>query len=145
MKKISMFLLILVLITNSTVHALSWAYPFVVWSGNVYKVTDEEVINSLIVKRIGEVKTRPNDMGNYFGNASNYYPKGTEYFEIRGITTDNAIAVKNEEGKWLKAVYVNKAPFHWMNLFANPFLFLILILILLFIALKKRRKVLNNL
>lgn len=145
MKKITMFLFILVFLTNSTVHALSWAYPFVVWSGNVYKVTDEEVIDSLIDKRIGEVKTKPNDMGNYFGNASNYYPKGTEYFEIRGISTDNAIAVKNEEGKWLKAVYVNKAPFHWMNLFTNPFPFLILILILLFIGLKKRRKVLKNL
>lgn len=145
MKKITMFLFILVFLTNSTVHALSWAYPFVVWSGNVYKVTDEEVIDSLIDKRIGEVKTKPNDMGNYFGNASNYYPKGTEYFEIRGISTDNAIAVKNEEGKWLKAVYVKKAPFHWMNLFTNPFPFLILILILLFIGLKKRRKVLKNL
>lgn len=140
MKKITLFLFIIILLTNSSVQALSWAYPFVVWSGNVYEVTDKEVIDSLIGKRIGEVKTKPNDMtGNYYGNASNYYPKGTEYFEISGISTDTAIAVKKEEGKWVKAVYVNKAPFHWVNLFTNPFPFLILIVIILFIGLRKRK------
>ncbi|WNS77354.1 hypothetical protein RRV45_10340 [Bacillus sp. DTU_2020_1000418_1_SI_GHA_SEK_038] len=140
MKKTTLFFVIIILLTNSTVQALSWAFPFVVWNGKVYEVTDEELMGRLIGKRIGKVKTKPNDMtGNYYGNASNYYPKGTEYFEISGISTDTAIAVKKEEGKWMKAVYVNKAPFHWMNLFSNPFPFLILIVIILFIGLRKKK------
>lgn len=131
----------MIFLTNSSVQALSWAYPFVVWSGNVYEVTDEEVIDSLTGKLLGEVKTKPNDMtGYYYGNASNLFPKGTEYFEISGISTSTAIAVKKEKGKWVKAVYVNKAPFHWMNLLTNPFPYFILILIVLFIGLLKKKK-----
>ncbi|MFC7686301.1 hypothetical protein [Ureibacillus sp. GCM10028918] len=141
MKKIILILFLMILLTNSSVQALSWAYPFVVWSGNVYEVTDEEVIDSLIGKRIGEVKTKPNDMtGDFYGNASNLFPRGTEYFEISGISTDTTIAVKEEKGKWVKAVYVKKAPFHWMNLLTNPFPYLILILIVLFIGLLKMKK-----
>ncbi len=52
---------------TSSVQALSWAYPFVVWNGNVYEVKEEKVLESEIGKSIGEVKTRPNNMtGNYY-------------------------------------------------------------------------------
>jgi hypothetical protein len=75
MKRIAIFLIIFIFAANSSVHALSWAYPFVVWKGNVYQVTDETMTSSQVKKRIGGVETKPNEMtGNYYGNASNSYP-----------------------------------------------------------------------
>jgi hypothetical protein len=121
MRKITLLSLLFIFIISSSVHALSWAYPFVVWKGKVYEVKQEESISdSEIGKKIGEVKTKPNDMtGNYYGDASNYYTKGTKYYEIIGTSTSNAIAVK-EDSQLVKAVYVHKAPFHIMNIFSNP-------------------------
>src|SRR5690606_7458761 len=87
MKKTVLFLVLLFFISSSAVVALSWAYPFVVWNGNVYEVLDESVLEDEIGKKIGKVKTKPNGMrGRYYGDASNAYPKGTKYFEIKGIS-----------------------------------------------------------
>lgn len=69
----------------------SWAYPFVVWDKNVYVVSDEVVIE--IDKQIGRVTKYSDKEGNYGGNFSNVYKKGTKYFSIKGISTDIAIAV----------------------------------------------------
>lgn len=101
---------------TSTAHALQWAYPFVVWNGKVYEVMQEEIIKDSDIERIiGRVVTKPNDMtGEYYGNASNYYPRGTKYYKIKGIPTSTAIAVK-EENKWIKADYSHKVPIHMMN------------------------------
>ncbi|MGG3887522.1 hypothetical protein [Metabacillus fastidiosus] len=122
MKRIIFLSLILIFIISSSVQALSWAYPFVVWKGNVYEVKQEEITEeSKIGKIIGEVKTKPDDMtGNYYGDTSNYYPKGTKYYEIKGTSTSTAIAIK-EDNQWVKAVYVHKAPFHIMNILSNTF------------------------
>ncbi|WP_404427478.1 hypothetical protein LG296_03500 [Ureibacillus chungkukjangi] len=142
MKKILLMVLVSFSITSTSVQALSWAYPFVVWKGDVYEVTEEEVLEEKIGKKIGEVKRRPNEMtGSYFGDASNAYTEGTKYFEIKGITTKEAIAVEEEGNKWLKAVYAQKAPFHWMNLLADglPFAILIVLLIIAFWLLRKVR------
>lgn len=130
MRRITVLSLLLIFMISSSVQALSWAYPFVVWKGKVYEVKQEETIeDSEIGKIIGKVKTQPNDMtGNYYGNASNYYPKGTKYYEINGQSTSTAIAVK-DDNKWVKAVYVHKAPFHVMNVLSN-FLFLSVIAII---------------
>jgi len=129
-RRITVSSLLLIFMMSSSVQALSWAYPFVVWKGKVYEVKQEETIqDNEIGKIIGKVKTQPNDMtGNYYGNASNYYPKGTKYYEIKGESTSTAIAVK-EDNKWVKAVYVHKAPFHVMNVLSN-FLFLSVIAII---------------
>lgn len=134
--------LIFIVIVTSSVQALSWAYSFVVWNGNVYVVKEEKVLESKIGEIIGEVKTKPNDMtGNYYGNASNVYPKGTKYFEINSIPTETAIAVEVEENKWQKADYTREAPFHWMNLFTKilPFLIIIPIIIVIVLRFRKRR------
>lgn len=144
MKKAVLFFLLFIFMYASSVQALSWAYPFVVWDGKVYKVTEEKVLESEIGESIGEVETRPDEMtGNYYGNASNGYPKGTKYFKINDIPTSAVIAVEVEENEWQKAVYVHKAPFHWMNLFTNvvPIIILIVIVIicLLFLLKVKRR------
>ncbi|MEI4771354.1 hypothetical protein WAX74_17140 [Psychrobacillus sp. FJAT-51614] len=78
----------------------SWAYPFVVWDGYVYVLTDEVVDE--VEKEIGHV-TKYSDMeGTYSGNFSNVYQKGTKYYSIVGVSTDEAIAVKND-GSYIKA------------------------------------------
>lgn len=141
MRRITVLSLLLIFMISSSVQALSWAYPFVVWKGKVYEVKQEEtIVESEIGKIIGKVKTQPNDMtGSYYGNASNYYPKGTKYYEITGESTSTAIAVK-DDNMWVKAVYVHKAPFHIMNVLSN-FLFLsaigIIALIIIGIILRK--------
>lgn len=92
-------------------------------------VKNEELIeDNKIGKILGEVKTKPNDMtGNYYGNASNYYPKGTHYYEIKEVSTSTAIAVK-EDRHWVKAVFVHRAPFHIMNVISNIYFISIVIL-----------------
>ncbi|WP_059173118.1 hypothetical protein [Bacillus sp. FJAT-27445] len=135
MKRITFLSLLLIFMVSSSVQALSWAYSFVVWKGKVYEVKQEEIIEaSEIGKIIGEVKTKPNDMtGDYYGDASNSYPKGTKYYEIKGTSTSTAIAVK-EDNQWVKAVYVNRAPFHIMNVFSNFYVISAIVIIVLFIV-----------
>ncbi|MFC9538794.1 hypothetical protein ACFTQ7_02800 [Lysinibacillus sp. NPDC056959] len=129
MKRITLLSFLLLLMISPSVQALSWAYPSVVWKGNVYEVKKEELIeDNKIGKIIGEVKTKPNNMtGNYCGNASNYYPKGAHYYEIKGTSTSIAIAVK-EDRHWVKAVFVHKAPFHIMNGITNFYFILAVVL-----------------
>ena len=142
MKKITLLSLLLAFMISSSVQALSWAIIFVVWEGKVYEVKQEEIIeNTEIGKIIGEVKTKPDDMtGDYYGDASNFYPIGTKYYEIKGISTSDAIAI-NENNQWVKAVYVHKAPFHIMNILTNPFfIFSIVIIALILIGVIFRSK-----
>ena len=89
MKKVILLTLLFTFMISSSVHSVSWAYVFVVWEGNVYEVKqDESIADSEIGEVIGKVKTIPNDMtGSYFGNASNYYSKGTKYYKMKGIST----------------------------------------------------------
>ncbi|MHC8517413.1 hypothetical protein [Sporosarcina sp. ITBMC105] len=122
MRKFPIVLLLMFFLASSA-HALQWAYPFVVWNGDVYEVKLEEMIEeSEIGKRLGEVETKPHEMtGDHYGNASNYFPIGTNYYEIKGISTSTAIAVENNE-QWVEAVYAHKAPFHIKNILSNVFL-----------------------
>lgn len=135
MKIITFLSLILVFLISSTVQAVSWAYPFVVWKGKVYEVKQEEIVEAAeIGKIIGKVRTKPNDMtGDYYGHASNYYPKGTQYYEIKGTSTSSAIAIK-ESNQWVKAVYVHKAPFHIMNILSDIFFISTVVIIALIVT-----------
>ena len=120
MKRKIVFTLLLILMISSSAQALSWAISFVIWKGNTYEVKlDEKLQESEIGERIGEVKVEADDQtGDYYGDASNHYPKGTEYYEIKGIPTSTAIAVK-DDGQWVKAVYSHKAPFRIRNIIFN--------------------------
>ncbi|MER2261624.1 MAG: hypothetical protein ABS934_06375 [Psychrobacillus sp.] len=141
MKKILIFFFLILLMTTS-VHALSWAYPFVVWDGNVYEVSKEKVSEEDIGRNIGKVKTKPNDMtGSYYGDASNAYPIGTNYFEIKGKSTSIVIAVEVKNNGWVKANYIRQAPFHWMDIITKmlPGL-IILVIVLVFIRQMRNRK-----
>lgn len=132
-------LLLFVLIFTSSAQALSWAYSFVVWNGNVYEVTDEIVVENEIGKSIGEVKTTPNDMtGEYYGDASNVYPIGTKYYEINNVSTDKAIAVEAKENQYHKAIFIRKAPLHWMDIV--PFLIFIVLIIIIVKDIKTGKK-----
>lgn len=79
----------------------SWAYSFVVWNDYVYQISDEYVQE--VDKEIGEVTVYSDREGTYSGHFSNEYKKGTEYYSITGVSTDEAIAVK-EDGKYRKAI-----------------------------------------
>ncbi|MGG3799643.1 hypothetical protein [Metabacillus fastidiosus] len=54
MKRIIFLSLILIFIISSSVQTLSWAYPFVVWKGNVYEVKQEEITEE---SKIGKLET----------------------------------------------------------------------------------------
>jgi hypothetical protein len=95
------FTLLAAMFSPSKTSATSWAYSFVVWNGYIYEMTDEFVTD--IEQEIGQV-TKYSDMETYAGNFSNTYKKGTKYFSIQGISTDEAIAVEINEGKYKKAI-----------------------------------------
>ncbi|MFY4776209.1 hypothetical protein [Metabacillus sp. RGM 3146] len=82
--------------------ASKWSYEFVVWNGHIYKESDKYVDE--ITKEIGEVTKYSDGEGTYSGNFSNKYEKGTKYFAIKGVSTDEAIAVKEQDGKYRKLI-----------------------------------------
>ncbi|WP_045521062.1 hypothetical protein [Neobacillus niacini] len=80
--------------------ATSWAYPFVVWEDYIYVVSDEYVTE--IDTEIGHV-TMYSDMKSYPGNFSNAFKKGTKYYSIKGISTEESLAIEESDGRYLKA------------------------------------------
>ncbi|MFJ7827350.1 hypothetical protein [Psychrobacillus sp. NPDC096623] len=78
-----------------------WAYAFVVWDDYLYVITTEQVDE--VDKKIGHVTKYSDREGNYSGNFSNAYPKGTKYYSIQGISTDEAIAIQEDDGTFIKA------------------------------------------
>ncbi|WP_070328609.1 hypothetical protein [Exiguobacterium aurantiacum] len=110
MKRV-IWMVVLLLSVSVSVHALSWAYAFVVLDGRVYEVTDEVVAEADLGEVVGEVETLADDMtGDYYGDASNMYPIGTEYRQVEGESVEDVLAV--EDGtEWKRAVFVHEAPF----------------------------------
>ncbi|NIK75516.1 hypothetical protein FHS15_000616 [Paenibacillus castaneae] len=88
----------------STANA-SWAYMFVVNDGHIYTVSETQVDPKLIGSKIGKVTKYSDREGTYSGNFSNRYPKGTKYYEIKGIDIKEAIAIKEKEDRFIKAFY----------------------------------------
>lgn len=82
--------------------ATSWAYSFVVHEGYVYVVSEESVGEEEVEKEIGSV-TQYSDMASLPGNFSNAYPVGTKYYSIKGVNSEDMIAVEESEGQYLKA------------------------------------------
>ncbi|MGE7919083.1 hypothetical protein ACQKM9_09045 [Viridibacillus sp. NPDC093762] len=128
-------LLFFVLLSSSTVHAQILTYPFVVWDGKVYEVSEVVLLDENIGNVIGEVNTKPNDSsGDYYGNASNTFEVGTKYYEISGVSMADAIAVENEKGQFIQADYVQKATEQPMSMLqkgiVNASIIAILIIIL---------------
>ncbi|TCI51447.1 hypothetical protein EVJ30_11315 [Exiguobacterium sp. SH5S13] len=114
MKRV-VWLVVLLLSVSMSVHALSWAYAFVVLDGRVYEVTDEVVAEADLGEVVGEVETLADDMtGDYYGDASNMYPIGTEYRQVEGESVEDVLAVEDET-EWKRAKFVHEAPFDSRN------------------------------
>jgi len=95
----------------------------------------EKVEESRIGKIIGKVKVEVDDMtGGFYGDASNYLKKRTKYYEIKGVPVTSTIAVEYED-HWVKGIYVDKAPFHPMNLLMNEYFVASVILVILGVGL----------
>ena len=117
----------------------SWAYSFVVWDGYLYVVTDELV--EKVDKEIGHVAKYSDREGTYSGNFSNVYPKGTKYYSIIGVSSDEAIAVQDEKGLYIKANRSGKYAgnkYDLTSIILSSFL-LVAVAILGFYFLNKRR------
>ncbi|MFN4214133.1 hypothetical protein [Exiguobacterium sp.] len=110
MRRVPWLIVILLSITVS-VHALSWAYAFVVLDGRLYEVTDVVVTEAELGEVVGEVKTMADDMtGRHYGDASNMYPIGTKYREVIGEPIEDVMAVE-DGSEWKRAEYIRDAPF----------------------------------
>jgi hypothetical protein len=78
-----------------------WAYIFVVWDGFTYVVSDEIVTE--VDNVVGNVTIYSSIEGTYTGNFSNAYKEGTKYYSIKGIDTNEAIAIQENDGKYKRA------------------------------------------
>jgi len=83
----------------------AWVYHFVKWENENYVVTEEEVNEEKIGAEIGEVTFYSHkESSDTSGNFSNKYEEGTKYYEITDINQNEAIAIKVQEGKYIKAI-----------------------------------------
>jgi len=117
----------------------NWAYKFVVNDRSIYVISEEQVDPKQIGSRIGKVTTYSDQEGTYSGNFSNRYPKGTEYYEIIGLNIKDAIAVKEKEGRYIKAAYEGEYAgdrYGWSDF--SPYVFVALFVLVAFYFVKKR-------
>ncbi|MCR8658790.1 hypothetical protein [Paenibacillus endoradicis] len=101
-----------------SIHA-DWAHKFVVNDGKSFIISDNPIETDQIGSKIGKVTSFSDEEGTYWGNFSNYYPKGTEYYSIKGVDIDEAIAIKVNDESFVKANYNGEyegALFDWRKL-----------------------------
>lgn len=96
------FLTICVLGITTTTEATSYPSDRVLWNDNIYDTLKEIIPMDRIGQQIGEVKRNVNPMPKKNGD-SNTIPVGTKLFEIKGISTKEAIAVQRG-GEYNKAL-----------------------------------------
>lgn len=87
-----------------SVHA-DWASRFVVNDGKSYTVSNITVDNAQIGAKLGKVTSYSDKEGTYSGNFSNYYAKGTEYYTIKDLAHNEAIAIKVSDDSFIMATY----------------------------------------
>ncbi len=122
--KKSLFLLIVICLAGTfivirSVHA-DWAYEFVVNEGKSYIISDNRVEPEQVDSIIGKVTKYSDFEDTYSGNFSNHFPKGTKYYNIKGISTNEAIAIKLSNGSFIQANYNGEYPggdsFKWTTI-----------------------------
>ncbi|WP_405176515.1 LPXTG cell wall anchor domain-containing protein [Paenibacillus sp. FSL H8-0261] len=142
MKKFIIVILAIVALMPMRSMNADWAYSFVVYSGDIYEISDDELIPSNeIDKKIGQVTRYSDHEGTYSGNFSNIYPKGTPYYSIKNIDPKEIIAIKTHEAEFVKAInkgqYANgqlESKTIWISILGS------LIIVLLIIWIMKRKK-----
>ncbi|MEK5396835.1 LPXTG cell wall anchor domain-containing protein [Paenibacillus nitricinens] len=142
MKKFVIVILTIVALMPMRSMNADWAYSFVVYAGDIYEISDDELIPSNeIDKKIGQVKRYSDHEGTYSGNFSNTYPKGTPYYSIKNIDPKEIIAIKTHEAEFVKAInkgqYANgqlESKTIWISILGS------LIIVLLIIWIMKRKK-----
>ncbi|MEC0231734.1 hypothetical protein [Paenibacillus alba] len=87
------------------VVSADWANMFVVNDGKIFVISEEHVAPKQIGLKIGKVTKYSDREGTYSGNFSNRYAKGTGYYEIIGIEVNEAIAIKDDKGLYIKSTY----------------------------------------
>lgn len=106
--KLCGFMLAIALLIRPAAVSADWAYPFVVYSGSLYVVTDTVVEPERIGNLLGKVTRYSDREGTYGGNFSNAFPKGTRYYAIEGMSEKQGIAAQTEDGRYVLAEYGGK-------------------------------------
>lgn len=107
--------------------------------GNIYVISKEYVEPKRIGSKIGRVTAYSSREGTYSGNFSNYYPKGTQYYEIIGVNASDAIAVKENDERYIKATFEGKyegGKYGWSDY--QPYVVSILLVIAAIFFIRKR-------
>ncbi|GIO63791.1 hypothetical protein J43TS9_53650 [Paenibacillus cineris] len=104
MKRVLPLFFSFILLFPLSIASASWAYPFVVYSGHIYRVTEQAVQPEDVGQKIGKVTKYSDREGTYRGNFSNMYPKGTGYYAIEGRSRQEAIAVRTGEDTYILAI-----------------------------------------
>jgi hypothetical protein len=142
MKKIFIIILTLIaLIPIGSVYA-DWAYSFVVYSGDIYEISPDELVPSdEIDKKIGQVTRYSDHEGTHSGNFSNTYSKGTPYYSIKNNSPKEIIVIQTNEAKFVKAI--NKGRYANGQLESTTIWIFVLgslVIMLLIIWIMKRKK-----
>lgn len=140
--KRSLFLLIAFCVAGTLLAVkgvyADWANRFVVNEGKSYTISDKRLEAQEVDSMIGQVTKYSDEEGTYSGNFSNYYPKGTKYYSIKGININKAIAVKLDNRTFIRAdyngEYAGEASFDWSILWSSAGLLLV---IMIFIVVKR--------
>lgn len=137
-------IVILAIISLMPIRSMSadWAYSFVVYAGDIYEISpDERIPSDEIDKKIGQITRFSDQEGTYSGNFSNTYPKGTPYYSIKNTNPKEIIAIKTDEGKYVKAF--NKGQYANGQLDSKTIWIIVLgslVIVLLIIWIMKRKK-----
>ena len=135
-KKIGSLSIIILLLLAPAAKALSWAYEFVIYDQKLYVVqVDSSMAETTIGDKIGEVQVEADEYtGDYYGDASNIYPKGTPYYEIKDTPISEAIAVK-VGGSYKLATFETDVPLKVQDVLRSPWSWVgAVVIILLFIS-----------
>ncbi|WP_195724389.1 hypothetical protein [Paenibacillus monticola] len=137
--------LFLILINLTPLHSVSadWTSRFVVYSNDIYEITDEPILPSVIDQKIGHVTRYSDEEGTYRGNFSNTFPKGTAYYSIQDKDPKEVIAIETIQDTYLKAI--NKGHYDNDEIETQYRIWAIvtigaLIFVIIFIIMKVRRK-----
>ncbi|MFD0712343.1 hypothetical protein [Paenibacillus sp. GCM10027626] len=140
-KSSCLMLIAMVLFMSGAVHA-DWAHAFVVYDGNIYVISEEQVDPGKIGSKLGEVTRYSDREGTYSGNFSNTYPKGTEYYEINETKEKDAIAIKEKAGTYRKALYNGKYAgnrYDWQQVLVFSLLLFVLLFTVSAVIIRSRR------